>query len=111
MNSYKQSLCVSIIRIVANLVMIGAIFLAMYESRRWPGWPSEIVFCMYFFGITIPIWLLAWRLVKLARRVWPAEFRSMVALPGLGEQLVTWRVVPDNERRPAPRRVAANSRD
>lgn len=98
MNSYKQSLCISIIRIVANIVMVAAIFFAMYESRRWPGWPSEVIFCMFFFGITIPVWLLAWRLVKFARRAWPAEFRSMINLPGKGEQLVSWRVLPPEER-------------
>lgn len=98
MNSYKQSLFVSIIRIVANLIMIAAIFLAMYEARRWPGWPSEIVFCLFFFGITIPVWLIAWQLIKLVKKKWPAEFRSLVHLPGRGEQLVSWRVVRPEER-------------
>ena len=98
MNSYKQSLYTGLIRIFANVIMIGAIFLAMYESRRWPAWPSEIVFCLFFFGITIPVWLLAWQLVKFVRRTWPCEFRSLVVLPGRGEQLVSWRVVPRNER-------------
>ena len=100
MNSYKQTLYSSLIRITANLIMIGAIFFAMYQARRWPGWSSETVFCLFFFGITIPVWLAAWQLVRLVRRIWPAEFRSLVAIPGRGEQLVSWRVLSPEERLP-----------
>ncbi len=92
MNAYKQSLYCGIARIMANLVMVGAIFLAMYQAGRWPGWSSEAVFCLVFFGITIPVWALNWYVMKYIRRHWPGCFSSTVELPGLGKQIVTWKV-------------------
>ena len=35
-SSYKRSLYSSIVRIVANVVMIGAVFLGMYMASRSP---------------------------------------------------------------------------
>lgn len=92
MNTYKQSLYVAIVRIVANLAMIGAVFLAMYQASHRPAWPSEAVFCVVFFGITIPVWLIAWRMTRWIRTRWPGPASSLVQLPHLGEQLVTWQV-------------------
>lgn len=100
MNSYRQSLYTSMVRIGANVVMLGAVFLAMHQAFRWPGWPSEAVFCLFFFGITVPVWTGAIFLNKYIRRRWPAAQQSLVRLPGLGEQLVTWQV---SHRLPAPR--------
>lgn len=68
MTTYKQCLLSGIVRILANLLMVGAIFLAMYQAARWAVWPSELVFCAFFFGITIPVWLLAWGTLKWIRR-------------------------------------------
>lgn len=93
MNSYKQSLYTSLVRIAANIIMLGAIFFAMYQAGRWPGWPSEAVFCLCFFGIALPEWVLAIFLTKWIRKKYPSERQSMVALPGLGRQLVRWRVL------------------
>ena len=50
MNSYKQSLYVGLIRVMANLLMLGAVFLSMYRASQWSSWPSEAVFCCWFFG-------------------------------------------------------------
>ncbi|MBD5642062.1 MAG: hypothetical protein HDQ91_06550 [Desulfovibrio sp.] len=97
MNSYKQSLYSGIARVMANLLMVGAIFLAMHQARRWPGWSSETVFCLIFFGITIPLWLGTWSLIKWIRRRWPTPPVSIVDLPGLGPQPVRWKV---REHRP-----------
>lgn len=93
LNSYKQALYVGIIRILANVIMLAAVFIAMYQASRWPAWPSEAVFCLVFFGITIPAWLAALRLTRWARRRWPAAAITLVCLPKAGEQLVQWRVL------------------
>lgn len=100
MNSYKQSLYIALIRICANILMVGAVFLAMYQASRWPSWPSEAVFCLFFFGLSIPGWLLAWHLTKLVRRLFPAERQSLINLPGLGEQLISWRLINENRFTP-----------
>lgn len=92
MNSYKQSLYCGIVRVLANLIMVGAIFLAMYQAARWPGWPSEAVFCLFFFGVTAPAWIMAWAVTRWIRRRWPASMQTMVDLPRHGRQLVAWRV-------------------
>lgn len=96
MNSYKQALYSTIIRIAANVVMVCAVFFSMYQASRWPGWPSEAVFCIIFFGITVPVWIFAIYLTKLVRRTFPAEHQSLIFLPGRGQQLVSWRVAPGN---------------
>ena len=55
-SSYKRSLYSSIVRIVANVVMIGAVFLGMYMASRLPM-SSMSTFCLWFFGISIPVWM------------------------------------------------------
>lgn len=92
MNAYKQSIYSAIIRVSANILMVAAVFVAMYQASRWPGWPSEAVFCIVFFSITIPAWLAAWQLIRWTRRRWPGPAQSLVSLPGLGSQLVTWQI-------------------
>lgn len=93
MNSYKQSLYSGIIRVLANLIMVAAIFLAMYQASRWPGWSSEAVFCLFFFGITIPVWTVALLLTRWTRKRWPSVSESIIDLPGLGSQVVAWKVL------------------
>ena len=103
MNSYKQSLYAGAIRIVANVLMVGAVFLAMRQASQFSTWPSEVVFCAWFFGITIPVWGAAFVLTRRIRRHFPAEFESLVELPRRGPQLVRWRVL-DAAARMAPAR-------
>lgn len=91
MNSYRQSLYVSLIRIAANVLMLGAVFLAMYQASHTLG-ASELVFCVWFFGMAVPLWAGAFWLTKQVRRRYPAEFQSLVHLPRQGECLVCWRV-------------------
>ena len=93
MNQYKQSLYTGIIKIFANLVMVAAIFIAMRLASRQIAWSSEIVFCVVFFGITIPCWIFAHYLIKWIKKIWPAEDMTMVELPKRGNQLVSWSVV------------------
>lgn len=99
MNSYKQSLYTCIIRICANIAMVCALFFAMYQASRQISWPSEAVFCLFFFGFTIPIWLCAWALTKWVRRSFPAEQESLVSIPGLGSTLVRWTVLTTNAKK------------
>lgn len=73
--------------------MVGAVFFAMYQSCGQLSWPAEAVFCLYFFGITIPVWVIALALTKWARRHWPAEQESMIQLPRVGRALVKWKVI------------------
>lgn len=99
-NSYKQSVYIAIIRISANLIMLCSVFLAMRQASRWAAWPTEAVFCLFFFGISIPAWIIAWRLTRLTRKLFPAERQSLIKLPILGEQLISWRVADENRLAP-----------
>ncbi|QCC85152.1 hypothetical protein DDIC_04500 [Desulfovibrio desulfuricans] len=91
MNSYRQTLYSGIIRVAANAIMVAAVFVGMYQSARSAG-ASELVFCAWFFGITVPAWAGAFWLTRLVRRKYPAEFQSLVELPRLGQRLVSWHV-------------------
>lgn len=91
MNSYRQTLYSSMIRVAANAVMVAAVFVGMYQSARSAG-ASELVFCAWFFGITVPVWAGAFWLTKRVRRMYPAEFQSLVELPRVGQRLVSWQV-------------------
>ena len=98
MNSYRQSLYAGVIRILANVLMVGALFFAMYKAALPSAWPSEAVFCAWFFGITIPLWIGAFLLTRRIRSHFPAEFESLVELPRKGPQLVRWRVLDEGAR-------------
>ena len=91
MNSYRQTLYSGIIRVAANAIMVAAVFVGMYQSAHSSG-ASELVFCAWFFGITVPTWAGAFWLTKKVRQVYPAEFQSLVELPRLGQRLVSWHV-------------------
>ncbi|MBR4741673.1 MAG: hypothetical protein IK079_02080 [Desulfovibrio sp.] len=95
MSSYKASLYVGGIRIGANVVMIAALFLAMYLTTHTYG--GILTFCAWFFGVTIPVWFFAWYLIKQIRKqVENAE--SYIVLPGCQEPcLVHWRVCEERE--------------
>ncbi|MTJ91621.1 MAG: hypothetical protein F8N36_01970 [Desulfovibrio sp.] len=91
MNSYHQTLYSGIIRVAANAIMVAAIFVGMYQSAHSVE-ASELVFCAWFFGITVPTWAGAFWLTRRVRDKYPAEFQSLVELPRLGQRLVTWNV-------------------
>ena len=91
MNSYKQSLYVGIIRIAANILMLCALFFAMFmASRSQMG--SLTAFSIYFFGITIPVWMLAFYGTRKVREHYRADDMSVVELPRLGRRLVRWQI-------------------
>ena len=95
MNSYRQTLYSGIIRVAANAIMVAAIFVGMYQSAHSVG-ASELVFCAWFFGITVPAWAGAFWLTRKVRQMYPAEFQSLVELPRLGQRLVTWNVAEES---------------
>ena len=91
MNCYKQSLYVGIIRVVANVLMLCALFFAMFiASHSQMG--SFATFCLYFFGITIPVWMLAFYAIRKVRERFRADDMSVVDLPRLGRCLVRWQI-------------------
>ena len=92
MTSYHEALCVGAIRIVANILMIGAIFLAMYQASHSYG-GGILTFCGWFFGVTIPVWIVAWRLIRAVRSRGESRNQSFIVLPGESEPcLVHWKV-------------------
>ena len=91
-SSYKRSLYSSIVRIVANVVMIGAVFLGMYMASRSPM-SSMSTFCLWFFGISIPVWMGAFALIRKIRQVYVDEGATYIELPRQGASLVYWRVL------------------
>lgn len=99
MNLYKQSIYIGAVRILANIIMLGSVFLAMRLASRSIAWSSDIVFCATFFGITIPAWILAHFFTRWIRQTWPAKNLTLVELPKSGKQLVQWEVV---ERKISP---------
>lgn len=90
-NSYRQSLYTGVIRVLANLVMVAAVFVGMYMSAHSTA-ASELVFSVWFFGISLPVWGAAFWLTRLVRRRWPAVGQSLVDLPKRGPCLVCWQV-------------------
>lgn len=90
-NSYKQSLYTSAIRIIANIAMLGIVFLSMRQAAQ-SSLPSEAGFCLWFFGLTVPLWGIAIFLTRLVKKHFPAEHSSFVDLPRRGRQLVRWHV-------------------
>jgi hypothetical protein len=92
MNSYKQSFYIGLIRVIANTLMFGAIFIGMYMASRGPL-SAEAEFCVWFFGITVPVWGCAVLLTRFIKKRFPAETETLVDLPRRGPCLVRWRVL------------------
>lgn len=85
-NSYRQSFYVGLVRITANVLMLGAVFWAMFQASRVSSWPSEAVFCLWFFGITVPVWVVAFCLTRRVRRWFPVESKTaLIPLPREGQ--------------------------
>lgn len=103
MNSYRQSLYTGVIRVLANLVMVAAVFVGMYMSAHSTA-ASELVFSVWFFGISLPVWGAAFWLTRLVRRRWPAVGQSLVDLPKRGPCLSAgrWPRRPRAAARPQP---------
>ncbi len=92
-SSYREAVLIGTIRIVANILMIGALFLAMYLASTSFG-SGMLTFCTWFFGITIPVWIVALYLTKYVRRLAKGACVSFIVLPGSDKPcLVEWKVV------------------
>ena len=90
-NCYKQSLYVGFIRIAANIAMLCALFFAMYVAAH-SQMGSLSAFCLYFFGITIPVWMLSFYAIRKVREHYHADDMSVVELPRIGRRLVRWQI-------------------
>lgn len=100
-NSYKLAVWSATVRIAANLLMLAAVFFAMYKASRTGTALST--FSMWFFGATVPVWFVAGRILKWLRRRFPAEDTTFVALPGRKPALVRWAVREEPEDGESPR--------
>ena len=93
MSRYTEALLVGLIRIVANCLMLGALFWAMYQASTVPG-SGMLTLCSWFFGITVVVWTIAVYLTKWVRRKAGSSTQSFIVLPGSDEPcLVEWKVV------------------
>ena len=91
-NSYKRSIWLIAIRVAANVLTLGAICLAMYMSYLSPE-EALLVFCQWFFGITVVTWVIARRLCLFIRCRFADLDESMVLLPGQKHKtIMRWKV-------------------
>lgn len=91
-NAYRRTLLIGGIRILANVVTLGAVFLAMYQSFNHPA-ESLVVFCYWFFGITVTTWVVCGFAMSWIRRRLTDVDEGMVRLPGHRRScLVRWKV-------------------
>lgn len=90
-NAFRRALWSGAVRIAANVLMLAAVFFAMYQASLRPG-SSLATFSLFFFGITVPVWLGAGWLLRFIRRRFPCEDATLVTLPGRKPALVRWRV-------------------
>lgn len=95
-HAFKRALWSGVVRVAANVLMLAAVFFAMYQASRQPG-SSLATFSLYFFGVTVPLWLGAGWLLRFIRRRFPCEDATLVTLPGRKAALTRWRVraLPD----------------
>ena len=95
-NAYKRGLYSALLRIGANVIMLGAVCLGMYQAGLHPE-ASFIVFCQWFFAVTVPVWTGVFMLLRRLRRLFPLEQDSAtyVKLPRWGETLVVWQVAAE----------------
>ena len=89
--AFNRALWSGVVRVAANVLMLAAVFFAMYQASLRPG-SSLTTFSLYFFGITVPLWLGAGWLLRFIRRRFPCEDATLVALPGRKPLLTRWRV-------------------
>lgn len=90
-HAFKRALWSGVVRIAANVLMLAAVFFAMYQASLRPG-SSLATFSLFFFGITVPLWLAAGWLLRRIRRRFPCEDATLVTLPGGKAALTRWRV-------------------
>ena len=98
--AFKRALWSGIVRIAANVLMLAAVFFAMYQASLRPG-SSLATFSLFFFGITVPLWLGAGWLLRLIRRRFPCEDATLVTLPGGKRSLLRWSVRDQAEETPS----------
>lgn len=105
-NTYRRTIIIGVIRVAANAITLGAVFLAMYQSFNHPAEPVTS-FCSWFFGITVVTWIAARCGITWTRRRLADGDEGMVRLPGSRRScLVRWKVCAASA---LPERVRAGS--
>jgi hypothetical protein len=92
-NSYKRDIYSITIRIAANICMIAALCLGMYQAGQHPD-SSLLVFCQFFFPPTVLAWGLAIAATRALRRRYPleADGATTIEIPRWGRKAVVWRI-------------------
>ena len=91
-NDYKRSLWLMAIRVMANVLTLAAICVAMYMSYQYPS-ESLVVFCKWFFGITVVTWVAARKLCTYIRYRFADLDEGLVQLPGRKDKLLMrWKI-------------------
>lgn len=96
MNAYKLAFYSGMVRIAANVLMLGAVALGMYQASLQPE-AMLSVFSSWLFSLLVPIWGGAWLVNRQLRRRYPILEEgpdvTRVVLPGKGETCVRWTVI------------------
>lgn len=105
-NQYRRTIWLCAIRVTANVIMLAAVCLAMYQSYLNPA-SSLSVFCQYFFGITVVTWTLAKFACARVRKVFADADEGLVRLPGHKKaMLVHWKVAESSLYVQRPSQIA-----
>ncbi len=95
-NAYKLAFYSGMVRITANVLMLGAVALGMYRVSLQPE-AALSVFSAWVFGLLVPVWGGAWFVNRWLRRRYPVLEEgpdvTRVSLPGKGETRVRWTVI------------------
>lgn len=96
MNAYKLAFYSGMVRIAANILMLGAVALGMYQASLQPE-AALSVFSSWLFGLLVPIWGGAWLINRQLRKRYPTLEEgpdvTRVVLPRKGETCVRWTVI------------------
>ena len=98
MNAYKLELYGKMVNLGANLMVLAAVALGMYQASFAPD-AFLSVFSQWFFAQLLAVLALTWLAHRTLRRCFPVEAQkdlrhmSVVHLPRRGPQLVSWRVL------------------
>lgn len=91
-NAYKRYIWLIAIRVVANVLTLGALCLGMYMSYLHPS-EGLLIFCQWFFGITIVTWYTAKKLCTYIRATYADPDEGIVKLPGHKKgMLMRWKI-------------------
>lgn len=92
-NAYRCGLYHMLIRLGANVLMIGAVCVGMYHAHYNPE-AALVVFCQWFFGLTIPVWAFAFWLTRRVKRRFSGEQNMAGSITLSGRKEGVWKIIP-----------------